>query len=589
MNKSKRSIATIIMMIFALFSTVVASTAAWFIVTSIQIPPVVSSGSAILTYFESGNGSKDEPYVIARPKQLYNFSWLQAKGAFSEKTYFELGNDIDMAGKLTGGDTASGAIPPIGTTSNPFVGNFDGKGYKISNLWVSSDPSDWKERPANLSSTDVENDIGFFGRCGNETDSANITNFYLENIEVTNHKSGENVSVGLVAGFADCDISKVGVINGKISIKNANTTCGSAFALIGKTEENVVWTDLPKNDGGTGELIVDPTNDPTCNINSGKNPVPNSITDSAFYIGSLTRTTPSPQASGVWVYNKKEECVFNGSKNSITINNSNSTQIIRGAPGTGYDPATSLDKNEMIDDRFEEIYGNATGGLMKIKVPSNTPGFNSATSEKTYPTNCIWFKPQNYGDACVAFIRQTQASDESMSCYRFKRKANGSYDSTTLQELEFVFQAKALGNGGVAYFEFPISSDDVKDGYEYAIGRPSVWRGKKDDIGFVFLKLAGTDKNNDKPDGSANVLEHIDFVNATGVFDNPTYKIHKTVLHFECISNGPVYYYMNATSDNSKVQYTTQGTPALSDNITTSPQSVQVAYSSSVYPPRRET
>ena len=65
---------------------------------------------------------------------------------------------------------------PIGTSTNAFKGNFDGNGYKISNL---------------KAGTDSQNDVGLFGFTTNGT----IKNIHIHNAEIKG-----NLDVGVVAG-----------------------------------------------------------------------------------------------------------------------------------------------------------------------------------------------------------------------------------------------------------------------------------------------------------------------------------------------------------------------------------------------------
>ena len=84
------------------------------------------NGHAVFGYFDpsSGNGkSADSPFIISEPKHFYNFAWLQNIGAFKEKTYLKIKDNVevlDMAGFLSGENSVSGAIPPIGTSATPF-------------------------------------------------------------------------------------------------------------------------------------------------------------------------------------------------------------------------------------------------------------------------------------------------------------------------------------------------------------------------------------------------------------------------------------------------------------------------------------
>ena len=63
-----------------------------------------------------GSGTAADPYIIETPAELQSVQNNLA-------AYYVLGADIDLSGGFT----------PIGSTSTPFIGHFDGKGYTISN------------------------------------------------------------------------------------------------------------------------------------------------------------------------------------------------------------------------------------------------------------------------------------------------------------------------------------------------------------------------------------------------------------------------------------------------------------------------
>ncbi len=74
----------------------------------------------------TGSGTEDDPYVIYTGEQLGEIAdTYNELTAAPEYTYYKLGNDID----LNEVDYA-----PIGSSSVPFYGEFDGDGHKISNL-----------------------------------------------------------------------------------------------------------------------------------------------------------------------------------------------------------------------------------------------------------------------------------------------------------------------------------------------------------------------------------------------------------------------------------------------------------------------
>ena len=63
----------------------VGSTFAWyFTAAKLDMGSVSGSVSFLANYFESGDGSAEHPYEIARPEQLYNLAWLQYLGAFNQ-------------------------------------------------------------------------------------------------------------------------------------------------------------------------------------------------------------------------------------------------------------------------------------------------------------------------------------------------------------------------------------------------------------------------------------------------------------------------------------------------------------------------
>lgn len=96
-------------------------------------------GSAKASYFGGGDGSRDKPYEISSETHFYNFAWLQYLGYFNHaeanngryQSYFRLADNIEMS-KL------NSALPPIGTSKYPFIGNFDGRGYTVKDVTISN-------------------------------------------------------------------------------------------------------------------------------------------------------------------------------------------------------------------------------------------------------------------------------------------------------------------------------------------------------------------------------------------------------------------------------------------------------------------
>ena len=77
-------------------------------------------GSVTDKYYDRGTGTSQDPYIIKLPRHIYNLAWLQYLGFYNKNDgttddhqfYFKLEANIDMG--------SMGAIPPIGTETNPF-------------------------------------------------------------------------------------------------------------------------------------------------------------------------------------------------------------------------------------------------------------------------------------------------------------------------------------------------------------------------------------------------------------------------------------------------------------------------------------
>ena len=149
---------------------------------------------SLRSYFECGtgrlpgtNGEDDpgDPYVITRPRHLYNLSRLQGLGVFGEATYFQLGL-VGLNGDTSGepkcyiDDSESTVVPfldmsdstydyepinAIGSEAVPFYGMFDGQNLEIKNLTVYADPQD----------------AGLFGYTAH---GSSVSNLFLSNVTI---------------------------------------------------------------------------------------------------------------------------------------------------------------------------------------------------------------------------------------------------------------------------------------------------------------------------------------------------------------------------------------------------------------------
>lgn len=170
-----------------------------------------------------GSGTAADPYVIQTPTELQSIQ--NNLGA-----YYKLANDINLQGV---------SFTPIGSTSSPFTGSFDGAGYTISNLVISS---------STIST-------GFFSCISN---GAHISDITFDNAVVTTEVRSSGIVIGVVnAPSNNQDI----IIIDNVVLRHCSivSTANNVGCLIGYISNNA---------------IVDITN---CNIDNCISKAPSAI------------------------------------------------------------------------------------------------------------------------------------------------------------------------------------------------------------------------------------------------------------------------------------------------------------------------
>lgn len=141
-------------------------------------------------YSGSGSGSEADPYLIFNPIQLDQVrNYLNQTGV-----YFKMMADIDLEEFIADNYPSQGWLP-IGNSSTPFKGVFDGNGKKITHLTI------------NRPSTDY---VGFFAY----TNGATIKSLTIEEAEV----KGGNYSAVLAGKLAGGNVSNI-TITGNVEGK----------------------------------------------------------------------------------------------------------------------------------------------------------------------------------------------------------------------------------------------------------------------------------------------------------------------------------------------------------------------------------
>jgi len=245
-------------------------TAAWFTYTA-QIKGAENEliGSSEGAYYARGRGTPEDPFIINKPRHLYNLAWLQYLGRYNKvesgkvnQTYFAIDPRKDESDTTDYSnwylDMSGEVLPPIGTETYPFLGNFDGRGYTIKNLTTSNEygtaDGDVKKKPAMVNLTDNQlegvNIVGAFGVVGDidgtyegkykkekenidpetgETSIEKILSVHDVNIENSNVVNNLGTSlVGMIAGYSDGDLSNIGVVNSSLDLKE-NTSVYKDF------------------------------------------------------------------------------------------------------------------------------------------------------------------------------------------------------------------------------------------------------------------------------------------------------------------------------------------------------------------------
>lgn len=242
MTKKQKRIVGLSSAVALLGSTiaVLATSLAWFDRSRRMEPGWKAKSNG--AYFAYGNGAAPDgdedkstgPYGISSPRHLYNLAWLQYMGHFNKKdennqyptVYFELADDLDMTGWT---------LPPIGTTRDEFIGNFNGNGHKITNLTISNSKSDYNQTPFTgvndsdfAADANVVNIIGLFGVVGKYQGSAlgtyDSTANKIENVgldHLTVKSSSTKTLIGLAAGYVNGTLSGVAVNHSDIDLSAA--------------------------------------------------------------------------------------------------------------------------------------------------------------------------------------------------------------------------------------------------------------------------------------------------------------------------------------------------------------------------------
>ena len=217
--------------------------------------------------YQTGDGTKESPYVIATAQQLEHFADSINKG-IDTLSYYELAADIDLGGKEW---IPVGFYDATLKYTYAFQGSFDGKGFTISNFTISNIDTRY---------------AGFFGLAYN----AEIKNVNFHNVIVDVERIDADIDesyAGIVAGRVVSD----GAGN-KSLIKNCHVTNSSLTLVSDKNSYAGGIVGYAVSGANTSVDIYNTSTD--CTINVIKEPHDSTIiynctvSGIAGYIGAVT-------------------------------------------------------------------------------------------------------------------------------------------------------------------------------------------------------------------------------------------------------------------------------------------------------------
>src|SRR5579883_959652 len=176
----------------------------------------------------SGSGTTLSPYVVT---DIYG---LQGIGTLLSSN-FNLGANINATSDASGHSSASwnsnAGFVPIGTSSSPFTGSFNGNSDTISNLTISNNSAQY---------------IGLFGYVGGSSYAGEIQNLTLSSPSIASTTSSQ-FYLGSLAGYIQSSagsntvVNNVTVSGGAVTLTNSSAALQSPVGgLIGKLNTGTV-------------------------------------------------------------------------------------------------------------------------------------------------------------------------------------------------------------------------------------------------------------------------------------------------------------------------------------------------------------
>ena len=175
-------------------------------------------------FFDGGDGSEENPYLIGNKEQLENVGWLVDNGFDFSKTYLKQTADIELNMPMANwGQEMPTEWQPIGGTHEHsqlvsvdyvFKGNYDGGFHQVKNMYIDN----------------VKDFQGFFGIVGDSTTIRNlgVTDAYAHATKVGILVGKVGAGYGLIQCWTSGDVESQGVP------KNGYAQAGAIAAELGR-------------------------------------------------------------------------------------------------------------------------------------------------------------------------------------------------------------------------------------------------------------------------------------------------------------------------------------------------------------------
>lgn len=233
------------------FGIVLLAGSATFALSSIlraNAEPYWTDANVYATSYDGGSGSPSDPYKIGSAAQLARMAY-QVNNGTNNTASFVLDDNVDLTGNLW---------TPIGSSNKAFSGKFDGKGYAISGLKI----------------TTATSYAGLFGYATNAT----ISNVIVEGLirfDGSKEKiggvlgAGSNVQFSKVSNNVEIYTAASSSVGGLVGqLNNSSSTITESFnnsnvngkesvsGLVGYSSDSIQVTNSYNNGNVNGERLV---------------------------------------------------------------------------------------------------------------------------------------------------------------------------------------------------------------------------------------------------------------------------------------------------------------------------------------------